>query len=342
MVTGVQAKLGATLPVVFLTVHYGLGHLAHLTRGETVLVHGATGGVGLAAIQYARLHGAQVIATAGNEVKRDLLRALGVEHVLDSRDLRFAEEIRRITEGRGVDVVLNSLAGEAVSRGLEALRPGGRFVELGKRDVHENKPLRLGPFGRNIAFFGQVTARAHTLDVCDTQAVRRIIMEAEASGHPLRGVIHSAMHLEDGFLGTLTDQQLRDALNPKMGGAAALDALTRHHPLDLFLTYSSGNALIGNPMQSSYAAGNLCLEALTRKRRAAGLPAIAIEWGAIGETGYVARNHSVQETLSRLGILPIAPGEAFRAAEDFLARSTCAWAWPARLAQPPALGRSTS
>ncbi|MCZ9351181.1 SDR family NAD(P)-dependent oxidoreductase [Streptomyces mutabilis] len=144
----------ATLPAVFLTVQYGLERLARLRAGERVLVHGAAGGVGLAALQYARSVGAEVVATAGTPGKRDLLRMLGVRHVLNSRDLRFAEDVHALTNGQGVDVVLNSLAGDAIARGLECLRPGGRFIELGKRDLYANTPVLLGPFRRNIAYFG--------------------------------------------------------------------------------------------------------------------------------------------------------------------------------------------
>ncbi|MFI9202856.1 SDR family NAD(P)-dependent oxidoreductase [Streptomyces sp. NPDC053048] len=144
----------ATLPVAYATVLYSLGTLARLQPGETVLIHGAAGGVGLAALRYATARGANVIATAGSDIKRNFLEFLGVRHVLDSRSLDFADQIRSITQGRGVDVVLNSLAGEAMPRSLELLRPGGRFLELGKRDFYENKPLLLRPFKNNIAFFG--------------------------------------------------------------------------------------------------------------------------------------------------------------------------------------------
>ncbi|MGI5171383.1 SDR family NAD(P)-dependent oxidoreductase [Spirillospora sp. CA-253888] len=144
----------ATMPVAFLTVRYALGDLARLSAGETVLVHGAAGGVGLAAVQYAHRCGATVIATAGSEIKREYLRALGVRHVLDSRSLDFAPRTLELTGGRGVDVVLNSLAGQAIDRSLDLLAPGGRFLELGKRDIYENRPLLLRPFRNNIAFFG--------------------------------------------------------------------------------------------------------------------------------------------------------------------------------------------
>ncbi|CAM5711162.1 Type I polyketide synthase OS=Streptomyces fumanus OX=67302 GN=wcbR PE=4 SV=1 [Streptomyces fumanus] len=150
---GMTFEAAATMPVAFSTVHYGLETLARLRAGETVLVHGGAGGVGLAVLQFAALRGAHVIATAGSEAKRDLLRRLGTRHVLDSRSLDFAPQIMRLTQGRGVDVVVNSLAGEAVGRSMELLRPGGRFIELGKRDILENNPLSLGPFDNNLAFF---------------------------------------------------------------------------------------------------------------------------------------------------------------------------------------------
>ncbi|WP_159037105.1 SDR family NAD(P)-dependent oxidoreductase, partial [Streptomyces specialis] len=154
---GMTYAEAATLPVVFLTVHHALERLARLAPGETLLVHGGAGGVGLAALQYARYRGADVIATAGTSVKRDLLRALGVTHVLDSRRLGFAEHVLPATGGQGVDVVLNTLSGEAVTRSLEALRPCGRFIELGKRDVYANAPLPLRPLRATVAF--------HVLDI---------------------------------------------------------------------------------------------------------------------------------------------------------------------------------
>jgi acyl transferase domain-containing protein/NADPH:quinone reductase-like Zn-dependent oxidoreductase/NADP-dependent 3-hydroxy acid dehydrogenase YdfG/ubiquinone/menaquinone biosynthesis C-methylase UbiE/acyl carrier protein len=143
----------ATIPTAFLTIWHGLGHLARLSAGETVLVHGGAGGVGLAAIHYAHCLGARVIATAGTPAKRDLLRLLGVEHVLDSRSLAFADQVLELTGGEGVDVVLNSLAGEAMVRSLEVLRHGGRFVELGKRDFYADTSLPLGAFQRGLSLF---------------------------------------------------------------------------------------------------------------------------------------------------------------------------------------------
>jgi acyl transferase domain-containing protein/NADPH:quinone reductase-like Zn-dependent oxidoreductase/acyl carrier protein/SAM-dependent methyltransferase len=143
----------ATIPTAFLTAYYALDHLADLQPGESILIHGAAGGVGLAAIQIAKLNGAKVFGTAGSNKKRKMLETLGVDHVLNSRSLEFADEIMRLTDGVGVDVVLNSLAGEAINRSLKCLRPFGRFLEIGKRDLYANTHLGLRPFRRNLSYF---------------------------------------------------------------------------------------------------------------------------------------------------------------------------------------------
>jgi phthiocerol/phenolphthiocerol synthesis type-I polyketide synthase C len=146
-------EAGATIPVAFLTAYYALAWQARLERGEWVLIHGGAGAVGMAAIQIAQARGAQIIATAGSRAKRDLLRGLDVAHVLDSRSSNFVDDVRAIT-GDGVDVVLNSLAGDAMERSIACLRPFGRFVELGKRDYVANTHIGLRPFRRNLTYFG--------------------------------------------------------------------------------------------------------------------------------------------------------------------------------------------
>ncbi|MEM9047278.1 MAG: SDR family NAD(P)-dependent oxidoreductase [Pseudomonadota bacterium] len=151
---GATLETAAAIPTIFVTAQYALATLANLRRGDVLLVHGGAGGVGLAAVQIARRLGAEVIATAGTPEKRRLLRHLGVRAVFDSRSLAFAEEVMAETAGRGVDVVLNSLAGEAMERSLSCLKPFGRFVELGKRDFYANTRLGLRPFRRNLSYFG--------------------------------------------------------------------------------------------------------------------------------------------------------------------------------------------
>ncbi len=144
----------ATVPTVFFTVWYALAHLAHLRPGERILIHGAAGGVGIAAIQVARHLGAEIFASAGSDSKRDFVALLGADHVLDSRSPHFDQVVRDLTGGEGVDVVLNSLSGEAIQRNLRALKPFGRFIELGKRDFYENTAIGLRPFRNNISYFG--------------------------------------------------------------------------------------------------------------------------------------------------------------------------------------------
>jgi acyl transferase domain-containing protein/NADPH:quinone reductase-like Zn-dependent oxidoreductase/NADP-dependent 3-hydroxy acid dehydrogenase YdfG/acyl carrier protein len=128
----------AVVPVVFLTAWHGLVHLGRLQRGERLLVHAAAGGVGIAATQIARHLGAEVFGTASAE-KHAFLRAHGFDdaHLASSRDTRFEHHFGASTGGRGMDVVLDSLAGEFVDASLRLLPRGGRFLEMGKTDVRD-------------------------------------------------------------------------------------------------------------------------------------------------------------------------------------------------------------
>ncbi|MGC7098255.1 SDR family NAD(P)-dependent oxidoreductase [Amycolatopsis lurida] len=129
----------ASVPVVFLTAYYALVDLAGLRAGEKVLIHAAAGGVGMAAVQLARHLGAEVFGTAG-PAKHGTLRELGLgdEAIASSRSLEFEDSIRDATNGAGVDVVLNSLAGEFIDASLRLLPRGGRFVEMGKTDLRDD------------------------------------------------------------------------------------------------------------------------------------------------------------------------------------------------------------
>ena len=135
---GWSSAQAAAVPVAFMTALYGLVDLAAIRPGELVLVHAATGGVGMAAVQLARQRGAEVFATASSG-KWDTLRAMGFDedHIGDSRSLTFEEKFLSVTGGRGVDVVLNSLAGEFVDASLRLLVRGGRFLEMGKTDIRD-------------------------------------------------------------------------------------------------------------------------------------------------------------------------------------------------------------
>ncbi|KAL1634456.1 Type I Iterative PKS [Diplodia intermedia] len=154
---GVSFEDAASLPCIYSTVYYALFDVARLRRGETVLIHAAAGGLGQAAIILARHLGADVFVTVSSEAKkRFLVETYGIaeDHVFNSRDLSFAAGIRRMTGGRGVDVVLNSLAGEALRQTWLCVAPFGRFIELGKKDIVGNTGVDMSPFMDNITFAG--------------------------------------------------------------------------------------------------------------------------------------------------------------------------------------------
>jgi NADPH:quinone reductase-like Zn-dependent oxidoreductase/acyl carrier protein len=141
----------ATIPICFLTVQHALRRLGQIKRGERVLIHAASGGVGLAAIQIARLAGAEIFATAGSPRKREYLASLGIRNVMDSRSLDFASQIMEATGGEGIDLVVNSLTGDALRASLSVLREGGRFLELGKTDLWDQP--RVDEFKPGLKFF---------------------------------------------------------------------------------------------------------------------------------------------------------------------------------------------
>ncbi len=472
-------EAAATLPVAMLTAYYSLHYQARLQRGERVLIHGAAGGVGLAAIQYAQHIGAEIFASAGTPAKRDFLRRLGVQNIVNSRSLAFADEVRRITGGEGVDVVLNSLAGEALHKGVGLLRPYGRFIELGKRDFWANTKLGLQPFRNNIQFSGVdvdrllvdrpalvgtllreltaliaegvfhplpqrtfpvtraaeafrhlqqsrhigkvvlsfdatpevpvetpagsfavgadatylitggrggfglataewlaakgarhlvligrsaetkpeseaalgrlraegVTVREAALDVADGVALGALLDEVKREMPPLRGVVHCAAVIDDAAIANLSAERFLAVLRPKLLGAWHLDRLTRDLPLDFFVLYSSAATLLGNLGQANYVAANLYLEALAKQRRAAGLPGLAMLWGAIGGVGHLARHADVAKTMTeRLGVKLLAPaeglermGQAIVAGVGHLAVADLDWA---KLMNLPQLAKS--
>ncbi|MCK6522224.1 SDR family NAD(P)-dependent oxidoreductase [Myxococcota bacterium] len=141
---------GATVPVAFATAIHGLEQLAGMRRGDRALIHAASGGVGMAAVQLALAKGVEVFATAGSASKRRVLTELGVPHVFSSRDLQYVAQIRALTGGRGVDLVLNSLGVEHVRESLGLLAEGGRFVEIGKADVLDAP--RVAALGRGVRY----------------------------------------------------------------------------------------------------------------------------------------------------------------------------------------------
>lgn len=184
---GMDLATAASIPVIYSTMHYSLSTVARLRSGETLLIHGAAGGAGQAAIMLAQHIGATVFATVSSESKKALLmHKYGVpeSHVLNSRDgTAFAQAVLRLTNGRGVDVVLNSLAGEALRASWRAISRFGRFVELGQRDIIGNTGLDMEPFLRNVSFHS-----VNMLDLLDWDIATAARVFAEAVDILRRGI----------------------------------------------------------------------------------------------------------------------------------------------------------
>ncbi|KAK3936681.1 lovastatin diketide synthase LovF [Diplogelasinospora grovesii] len=148
-------QTAASLPTQYVAAYVSLYDNARLQKGETVLIHSATGGVGQAAVMMAQRVGAEIFVTVGSEEKRQFVMQhfnIPADHIFSSRDTSFAAGVMAMTRGRGVDVVLNSLAGVLLQESFNCLAPFGRFVELGKRDLELNNSLALEAFTRAVSF----------------------------------------------------------------------------------------------------------------------------------------------------------------------------------------------
>ncbi|PMB63557.1 Compactin diketide synthase mokB [Beauveria bassiana] len=145
----------ATLMGVYLTSMYCLFNLGNLQRGQSVLIHSAAGGVGISSIQLAQYQGAEIYVTVGTEEKRKFLHDnfdIPYEHMFSSRTVEFASEIKKATNGRGVDLILNSLTGDLLDESWRICADGGIMVEIGKKDVLDRSKLSMEPFDRNCSF----------------------------------------------------------------------------------------------------------------------------------------------------------------------------------------------
>lgn len=434
----------ATIPVAFLTAHYALHHCARLGQGDSVLIHAASGGVGLAAIQLAAAAGVRVLATAGSHQKREYVRRLGASTVMDSRSLAFGQQTLDATAGQGVDAVLNSLPGEAIATGLSVLKTGGRFLEIGKRDIYNDAALGLYPFRNNLALFAidldqlfklqpakmgvmleelverfetgelrplpmevfsaeetveafrlmqqgkhigkvvvqycqrparivagtydpvqfktdvsywiagglggfgleiakwmvtrgakhlvlsgrsqqlrplaqqaiaqmeQAGARINILpvDITNPVAVRQALHTIDSTLPRLAGVIHTAMVLEDKLLVDLDRPTLERVLWPKLLGGWNLHQQTLDRDLEMFVVFSSLSSVFGHAGQANYSAANALLDSLAHHRRHLGLPGLVINWGHLGEVGYLAEREQLGERLERQGVLSFSVKQA--------------------------------
>ncbi|MEV4443612.1 SDR family NAD(P)-dependent oxidoreductase, partial [Streptomyces sp. NPDC049577] len=204
--------------------------------------------------------------------------------------------------------------GAATARRLAA-RGARRLCLVGRRGAGSPEaPALLEELRRR-----GVHVTAHAVDVADAAAMEALLDAVDTAETPLRGVVHAAMVLHDGPLTGLTDAAAREVLSAKAEGARVLDRLTRDRSLDFFVVHASASALLGNPNQAPYVAANLSLEALARARRQAGLPALAVAWGALADAGYVAR-HDLGDFMERVGLSPVPAGQALDALDGLLAR----------------------
>jgi acyl transferase domain-containing protein/NADPH:quinone reductase-like Zn-dependent oxidoreductase/surfactin synthase thioesterase subunit/NAD(P)-dependent dehydrogenase (short-subunit alcohol dehydrogenase family)/SAM-dependent methyltransferase/aryl carrier-like protein len=445
----------ASLPVVYTTAYFSLIYHCRLQKNETVLIHAAAGGVGIAAIHIANAIGAEIFATVSTQEKRDYIISLGVkpENIMNSRTLAFADEIMEKTNGKGIDVVLNSLSGEAIFKSVRCLSAYGRFVEIGKTDIYRNSKLGLQPFGNNLSYFGVdvdrlfkqkpefggdlfqesieffvkndfnphpvtvfpiakladafqfmggarhigkvIVSMTDTVDVlppekikfsknatylitggasglglgvanwmttrgCENlvllsrsgtktdseaatvQAMRdkgvkvmlakgsvdnqsdmnRIFKEIKDTMPPLKGIQHAAMVLDDGSIPEITRERYMKVFTPKAVGCWILHEATKNMNLDHFISYSSISAIYGNPGQVSYVGANSFLDNFSHWRRAQGLPATTINWGVIGDVGFVARagkvGGNVDELLYKQGWKSFSLVQATNILEDIL------------------------
>ncbi|KAL9121038.1 MAG: hypothetical protein Q9187_002404 [Circinaria calcarea] len=145
----------ASFQTIYCTAYHALFNIARIRSGESILIHCGAGGVGQAAIQLSKLLHAEIYTTVGTEEKKKLVMQLydiPEDHIFSSRNESFAQGIKRMTKNRGVDVVLNSLAGEGLRNSWECVGNFGRFIEIGKRDIYSHKTLPMFPFSRNVIF----------------------------------------------------------------------------------------------------------------------------------------------------------------------------------------------
>ena len=438
--SGVSVTALATVPSAFVSAALSY-EFSGLKAGDRVLIHAGAGGVGIAAIQMAQAAGAEVFATA-SAPKQAYLRSLGVEQIFDSRTTAFGQEILEVTDGAGVDVVLNSLTGEGfIDASLSCLKHGGRFVELARRDilsedemaaarpdvayaileldvlkktepawvgrvlrdvmarvsagelkpiVHSRWPLAeagaalrfmrsarhlgkivvtappllngrlrqdrtylvtggLGGIGCAVAEWladkgagtivlnGRrdpdaaaeetinalrergVTVQVELADVSDAAAVDLMLARMDRELPPLGGVIHSVGVLSDAALTNQNWESFEKVLWPKILGGWHLHRATVDRDLDFFILFSSRVGVMGNPGQANHASANAFLDQLAGHRRALGLPAQAIAWGAWSEIGEAAeQKERIERRRAALGGRWFTPQQGLKALENLV------------------------
>lgn len=184
----------AALPVTYTTAHYALVVAGRLRKGDRVLIHAAAGGTGQSALQLAQHLGAEVFATVGSLGKKRLLMdryGIQEDHIFYSRDTSFAQGIMRMTDNRGVDVVLNSLAGDGLAASWACMASFGRFIEIGKKDIHAHSRLDMFYFAKNVSFtavdvFGMTKERPALVRESLSAAIELVAAGLAKASHPVQ------------------------------------------------------------------------------------------------------------------------------------------------------------
>lgn len=198
----------STVPVAYSTAYYALVVRGNMRPGESLLVHSGSGGVGQAAISIALSMGCTVFTTCGSKEKREFLKRrfpqLEDRNFANSRDLTFEEHILVETKGRGVDLVLNSLAEEKLQASVRCLATHGRFLEIGKFDLSKNSPLGMSVFLKNVTFHGILLDALFGDDpfvAADKRRVAELVREGIASGavRPLDAIKFTRDQAEEAF-----------------------------------------------------------------------------------------------------------------------------------------------
>uniref|UniRef100_A0A8B9MNP4 Fatty acid synthase n=1 Tax=Accipiter nisus TaxID=211598 RepID=A0A8B9MNP4_9AVES len=195
----------ASVPVVYATAYYALVVRGGMKKGESILIHSGSGGVGQAAIAIALSMGCRVFATVGSTEKREYLQArfpqLDANSFASSRNTTFEQHILRVTNGKGVNLVLNSLAEEKLQASLRCLARHGRFLEIGKFDLSNNSQLGMALFLKNVAFHGILLDAIFEAGNQEWEAVSELLKKGIKDGvvKPLRSTVFNKEEVEGAF-----------------------------------------------------------------------------------------------------------------------------------------------
>ncbi|PHH80973.1 hypothetical protein CDD80_5183 [Ophiocordyceps camponoti-rufipedis] len=317
-------KTAAAVPVAYCTALYALRDVARLEMGESILIHSEAGAVGQAAITIARFLGAEeIFVTAGSKEKPAFItEKFGIpsHHVLSSRELTFGDEIAQLTDGHGVDVILNSLSEEALAIGCRSLSPFGRFIEVGKRDIVSNERLEMRQVEKKNSFSAidlDLVARERPqrlkelletslrvislerLDIIQPLSVRHA-SQVEEQLRTMQTGKHMGNQYEDSFtrpwlsslFQSMSHEQWHQGIAVKAHGTDLL-CETLADNLDFFILLGSASAIVGGRGQGNYGADNTVQDSIARHQAALGRPCIAIDAGVVLEAGWVARRSSL-------------------------------------------------